>query len=295
MVDHLRKHEPVSQGYYSQRLRLHYVEWVNEDAPPLIMVHGGSDHCRNWDWAARKLNEQFHILAPDLRGHGDSSWSNNAYRKMDFVYDLKQLIDIKGYKKVSIVAHSLGAWISLIYAGLNPEIIDKLVIIEGLLPMSPHHRLRLSKPRHERLNLWMNVVSGISGFSQKRMTSFEEALERLHSENKYLTDEQATHLTTYAVRQNEDGSYSWKFDRYIRSLNDSPELLEQEVIEIRSRISCPILLLQGEDSPFRLDQDNEYIQSLQNCKVVNFPNASHWLHHECLDRFLEEVNSFLND
>ena len=104
MANPLYTHEPVSRTYESQRLRLHYVEWINEDAPPLIMVHGGSDHCRSWDWTARELNQRFNILAPDLRGHGDSSWSNATYRKLDFVYDLKQLITIKGYEKVSIVA-----------------------------------------------------------------------------------------------------------------------------------------------------------------------------------------------
>lgn len=293
MNTNLYKHEPVSRTYFSQRLRLHYVEWVNEGAAPLVMVHGGSDHCRNWDWAARELNEHFNIVAPDLRGHGDSAWSNTAYKKVDFVYDLKQLIRIKGYKKVSIIAHSMGGWVSLLYAGLNPEMVEKLVIIEGLLPVSPEHRDRLQKPRHERVNEWMDVVFEASKFHPKKMSSFDEALKRLHSANTYLTQEQAKHLTTYAVKQNEDETYSWKFDSYMRSLNDSPELLESEVIDVRSRINCPILLLQGEDSPFLMPKDSEYITSLQNCEVINFPNASHWLQHEELERFLKETNAFL--
>src|SRR5262245_60405649 len=63
---------PASQHYISHRLRLHYVDWGNEDAPPLLLVHGGRDHCRNWDWVAERLRKDWHILAPDLRGHGDS-------------------------------------------------------------------------------------------------------------------------------------------------------------------------------------------------------------------------------
>lgn len=295
MTNDLYTHEPVSRTYYSQRLRLHYVEWINKDAPPLIMVHGGSDHCRNWDWAARVLNKHFNIIAPDLRGHGDSGWSNTTYRKLDFVYDLKQLIKLNGYKKVSIIAHSFGGWVSLLYAGLNPEMVDKLVVIEGLLPMSPKHRLRLEYPRHERLNIWMNLLSEVSTFTDRRMPSFKAAQERLHAANTKLTNEQARHLTKYAVKMNEDGTYSWKYDAYIRSLNDSPELLESEVMDIRSRIECPMLLLQGEESPFILEHDSKYIQTLKDCKVVNFPNASHWLQHEKLDRFLEEVTAFLSD
>lgn len=295
MPEHLYTHEPISRTFYSQRLRLHYVEWVNEDASPLIMVHGGSDHCRNWDYLARELNDKFNIVAPDLRGHGDSEWSNNSYRKLDFVYDLKQLIAAKGYKKVSIVSHSLGSWISLLYAGLNPEMVEKMVIIEGLLPARPAHKARLENPRPQRLNDWMDVVYGISSFTPRSLPSFEEALERLHAANTSLSLEQARHLTVHAIRQNEDGTYSWKFDPYMRSLSDSPELLESEVIEVRRAIDCPILLLQGEESPFFMESDNEYIQSLQRCEVVNFPNTGHWPHHEQTGRVLEEIDAFFSN
>ncbi len=44
---------PTSHSFVSQRLRLHYVDWGNQGAPPLVLVHGGRDHCRNWDWVAQ--------------------------------------------------------------------------------------------------------------------------------------------------------------------------------------------------------------------------------------------------
>src|ERR1019366_6286674 len=59
---------PTSHSFISQRLRLHYVDWGNAEAPPLILVHGGQDHCRNWDWVAEDLRRDYHIIAPDLRG-----------------------------------------------------------------------------------------------------------------------------------------------------------------------------------------------------------------------------------
>ncbi|MGA3002432.1 MAG: alpha/beta fold hydrolase, partial [Acetobacteraceae bacterium] len=68
---------PTSRIYFSQRLRLHYVDWGNPDAPPLLLVHGGRDHCRNWDWVATALQDEYHVIAPDLRGHGDSQWSDS--------------------------------------------------------------------------------------------------------------------------------------------------------------------------------------------------------------------------
>ena len=65
---------PTSHTYFSQRMRLHYTDWGNPDAPPMILIHGGRDHCRNWDWVAEHFRHDYHIIAPDLRGHGDSEW-----------------------------------------------------------------------------------------------------------------------------------------------------------------------------------------------------------------------------
>ena len=93
---------PTSRHYFSQRLRLHYVDWGNPDAPPLLLVHGGRDHCRNWDWVAVALRKDWHIICPDLRGHGDSKiknqrpitasldWRTNSH---DFAQDIDPALD----------------------------------------------------------------------------------------------------------------------------------------------------------------------------------------------------------
>ena len=96
---------PTSRHYYSQRLRLHYVDWGNPDAPPLLLVHGGRDHCRNWDWVAESLRHDWHIICPDLRGHGDSQWSPDGnYAMSSYIYDIDQLIHQQGLAPVTIVA-----------------------------------------------------------------------------------------------------------------------------------------------------------------------------------------------
>ena len=64
---------PTSHIYFSQRLRLHYLDWGNSEAPPLLLVHGHRDHCHNWDWVAAALRDEYHIVAPDFRE--TLSWS----------------------------------------------------------------------------------------------------------------------------------------------------------------------------------------------------------------------------
>src|SRR4051812_49949950 len=84
---------PQSRFFLSQGLRQHYADWCNEGAPPLLLVHGGRDHCRSWDAIARALQPHFHVLAPDLRGHGDSDWTKGgSYALTEYVYDLSRLV-----------------------------------------------------------------------------------------------------------------------------------------------------------------------------------------------------------
>jgi pimeloyl-ACP methyl ester carboxylesterase len=110
---------PTSHSFVSQRLRLNYVDWGNSGAPMLVLVHGGRDHARNWDWVARAMRDKWHVICPDLRGHGDSAWSPDGVYSMPFyVSDLAQLIHQSGDAPVTLVAHSLGGAIALRYAGL---------------------------------------------------------------------------------------------------------------------------------------------------------------------------------
>src|SRR4029078_8784021 len=98
---------PSSRIYFSQRLRLHYVDWGNADAPPLVLVHGGRDHCRNWDWVAAELRRGWHVIAPALRGHGDSEWAKaGPHMLAGYVYDLAQLIHQQKLAPVTLIAHS---------------------------------------------------------------------------------------------------------------------------------------------------------------------------------------------
>ena len=123
---------PADRFYESQGLRLHYADWGNETAPPLIVVHGGRDHCRSWDALARALQPQFHVIAPDLRGHGDSEWTKGgSYALSEYVYDLTRLVRVLAAPRVTLVGHSMGGMVSLIYSGSFPDKVSALVVLEA--------------------------------------------------------------------------------------------------------------------------------------------------------------------
>jgi pimeloyl-ACP methyl ester carboxylesterase len=284
---------PTSNSYISQRLRLHYVDWGNRDAPPLILQHGGRDHCRSWDWVAVELRHDWHVIAPDLRGHGDSQWSPEGHYGMDaFVYDFAQLVQTLGHEQVTIVAHSLGGNIATRFAGLYPQKVRKLVNIEGLGPSPELRREIEARGRAERIREWIDGKRKAAGRAPKRYASIEAAYARMKEENAFLSDEQARHLTIHGASLNEDGSWSWKFDNYL-NVWSATDISYAEQEELWNAITCPILFLYGSDSFASNPEKDGRMANFRDSRIVEYENAGHWLHHDQLDRFLADVKAFL--
>jgi pimeloyl-ACP methyl ester carboxylesterase len=284
---------PTSNAFISQRLRLHYADWGNRDAPPLLLVHGGRDHCRSWDWVAERLRHDWHVIAPDLRGHGDSQWSpDGTYHTDSFVYDLAQLVHQLDRGPVTIVSHSLGGNVSLRYTGLYPETVRKIVAIEGMGPSPKVQAEREAEPFADRWRKWIADKRAAAGRLPKRYATLEDALARMKAENTYLTDEQARHLTIHGMNRNEDGTWSWKFDNH---LNVWPffDIPTPALEALWQAIDCPTLLLYGADSWASNPEKDGRIRHFRNARVEEFDNAGHWLHHDQFERFMGELAAFL--
>jgi pimeloyl-ACP methyl ester carboxylesterase len=285
---------PISRSYISQRLRLHYADWGNEGAPPLVLVHGGRDHCRNWDWVASRLRADWHVIAPDLRGHGDSQWADAGGYGIDgFIYDLAQLIHQQNLAPVTIVAHSLGGNIALRYAGCFPEQVRQLVAIEGLGPSPAMEAAQAEKTIDARLRGWIGATRKLAGRLPRRYASIEDAYARMKEENSHLSAEQALHLTRHGVRQNEDGTYSWKFDNYIRAWPPY-DMTRDEIRELWGRISCPTLLIYGSESWASNPAEDGRAKYFSNARVALVQGAGHWVHHDRLEVFMELLGGFLS-
>ncbi len=280
---------PTSHYYYSQRLKLHYVDWGNTDKPLLLLIHGGRDHARNWDWVAGALRDDYHVIAPDLRGHGDSQWSvGGSYALIDYTLDIAQLLDAVGKSPATIIGHSLGGAIALQHTGTFPDLVSHVVAIEGLGP--PPGMIK-ERPAQERMRYWVQEMKSLAQRKVKRYETLDEAVERMREANPHLSEKQARHLTVHGSYRDEDGTYLWKFDNYTRTT--TPYLFNKnDARELWGGISAPVLLLRGSDSWASDPVKDGRVEAFQSYEFHNIDGAGHWVHHDQLEVFLGHVRNF---
>jgi pimeloyl-ACP methyl ester carboxylesterase len=284
--------EPISHYYYSHRLRLHFWDWGLDDKPALILVHGGLDHARNWDWVARCLREHFHVYAIDLRGHGNSQWAPGAlYSVGEHVLDLSALADIVNAFPIYLVGHSLGGIVSLCYSGIYPDRVKKVISIEGMGPPLTH---KIFSPASERMRYWIEKIRESERREPRTYPSLDLAVARMKEANPHLSDEVARHLTLHGTNWNSDGSLVWKFDNYARPFGPYGNN-KDDFIEIMSQITCPALLFWGMESWATDPETDERAKAIRNHRLVKVAKAGHWVHHDQLEIFLTETMKFLEE
>ncbi|MGH2584864.1 MAG: alpha/beta fold hydrolase [Dehalococcoidia bacterium] len=279
-----------SRFFTSQRLRLHYVVWGDERQPPVLLIHGGRDHARNWDRVAERLREEFCVYAVDLRGHGDSEWAiGSQYSMIDHVADVAAFFDHIDRDPMVVVGHSLGGGVALQFAGVMPERVARVCAIEGLGP-----GIRSPRPAHERMREWLGSIRELEGRVPRRYETIEAATHRMEEANPHLTPEMARHLTLHGARRNEDGSYSWKFDNYER-MRSPYEFNIADAREIWNQIRCPVLLVRGDESFARDPEQDGTASAFHDYRSVLIRDAGHWVHHDQLDAFMAELTPFLRE
>ena len=282
--------EPISHFFYSHRLKLQFWDWGTEGKPTMILVHGGLDHARNWDWVARALRYDFHVYAIDLRGHGNSAWAPGAlYSIAEHVLDLSALADVIDDYPVYLIGHSLGGIITLYYAGVYPDRVKKVVAVEGLGPPPSH---RVFRPASQRMREWIENVRNIEKREPRSYPDLESAVARMKEANPHLSDEVARHLTLHGTNWNSDGSLIWKFDNFARGFPPYGINID-DAREIMSQITCPALLFWGMESWAADPESDGRARAIKKHRLVKVPDAGHWVHHDALDAFLEETKKFL--
>ena len=286
-----KKARPTSHSYFSQRLKLHFLDWGNEGAEHLLLIHGVQDHCHNWDWTSEALCQDYHVVVPDLRGHGDSGWSIGAgYTNLDYVYDIAQLVETEALNRVHLIGHSMGGTIASLFAGLYPERVASLTSLEGVGGF--WYRQTAEVHPQARIREWITDMRNLAGRTPRKYPTLSHAFRRMQQSNPHLSKERARHLTTHGSNRNEDGTYTWKFDNYSHGRSPA-SLSHDDMTQIWEKITCPVLLLNAaEGFEHRTGQDDS-LKHFKTARLIDVEQAGHWLHHDQLEVCLGHIRDFL--
>ena len=273
--------QPRQRFFESQRLRLAYWAWGEEGAQPLVLLHGGRDHARSWDGIAEAFADDHYVVAPDLRGHGDSAWSpGSEYTTSQYAVDLLTLVE-RLERPVRVICHSFGGQVTFLAAGTYPERFASIVAIEGRVPglfeepgpMTPE---RFREHVEQRRSLETRQV--------RRYPDLESAVRRVREMNPRLSPEQARHIAVHAVRE-DGGEFVWKFDNWSRPGVRRDEFTLAEMRTFVAAIACPVLYVIGEESGVMRGMER-WVEGLPGVRPVVVAGAGHWVHHDQPDRLI---------
>lgn len=274
---------------------LGYTEWTHEGAPLAILLHGSRDHSRSWDAVAEALLPHYHVIAPDLRGHGNSGWSQDGrYDFAAYLSDLDALaaqLALGPQRQAILIGHSLGAHIALRFAAAYPETIRRIVAIETVGAPPDIEAYRFSQSIEQTTRNWLEERRAASLATPRIFASVDEAVERMCERHAFFTPAQARHMTRHGLRRAGKAGWQWKHDPYL-AVWAFPDISVEDVWALWRNIACPTLLLYGDRSwPSGLPAD--LLAHLPDVREVRLPGSGHWPQHDAFDACLSAIMPFL--
>jgi pimeloyl-ACP methyl ester carboxylesterase len=254
-------------------LELRYLEWGSASAPPIMLVHGFSSTAAAWTRVGEALADSFHVVAPDLRGHGQSDRDPQLrYTDAQYASDVHALASRLGLGQFTLVGHSMGGAVAFAYAATYPVDLVRMVI-EDSAPMPPGRApTEVRASFASRAEVEHSVRAAVVNMS-------EEALQG--------------RVDLY-YRELPDGTWGYRADvvgvRRGRA-NQDPEAAWERVRNVR----CPTLVIRAGAEPALVSAETAERLTRENSRieVVTVPDAGHNIHFAHYDEFMPILRAFL--
>ena len=275
---------PSANSHFVVRdsVRLHHLDWGNHGAHPVVLVHGVRLHAHVWNDFGRRFSDRYHVLAVDQRGHGDSGWGpEEQYHLEEFYRDLRAVVEARGLKRFTLVGHSLGGMVSMLYAQRHPQELERLVLVDisaGRPPVPPGTDLsRVTETPPPR-----------------DFDSPEDAAQYLAGLMKLAPGHMVEESAKHGLRLTPAGRYTWKYDPALLGTR-RPPVAPPDMWQLVGGISTPTLLQYGAKSRVVTPELAQRMRdSMPDCTVERVEEAGHALFTDRPEEFARSVERFLS-
>ncbi len=224
-------------------LRYHVRLWGEPHHPKLFLLHGWMDVAASFQFLIDALTHNWYVIAPDWRGFGLSEWNRSPYYFPDYFADLDRLLDhYHAGRPVNLAGHSMGGNVAGLYAGIRPERVARLALLEGF-------GLKPSEPGQApaRFSKWLDQLKQPPSF--KTYASSEEFARRLRQNNRRLTFDRALYIAEHSCKETSPGKIELLSDPTHKLTNPVLYRIE-EAHACWNHITAPSLWITGADSEF---------------------------------------------
>ena len=269
---------------------LHWLDWGNADARPVVLLHGGSLTAHTWDMAVLQLRHKYHFIALDQRGHGDSGWTAETQLALDpgelMLADTKAFIDFLGFEELTLVGMSMGGINTIRYASRYGADLRAVGIVD-VAPVSMQEGQQEMADYREATDI---------------LERFDDFVERSRKFMPHRAEAHLRYSLFHSLKQTPQGSYTWKRDNRPRpasTLSKAEDTAQNErrqaqLWEDVRGIKQPTLLFRGADSKILSPQiAAQMISALPSGQLVTIPRATHNVHSDNPVDFAKALDEFL--
>jgi len=265
MSDGATTAQPESKRIMIGGLELHSLDWGNASAPALVCVHGYTSSADAFNGFARRFRDRFHIVALDVRGHGESAWSpSGEYTYRDQAGDLAAFVDRLGLGEFILLGTSMGGIIAMTYAMENGQRLRALVL-NDIGPEAEQGSQRITRMVGGRPDAF---ATSDAALAYRREVSPIVAARDAADQRE---------LALGVLRQRPDGEWGWKMDpAYISQRVERGAPVRPNLWPTLAGLACPTLVVWGTESDVLSEaQARRMVETLPNGELLAIPGVGH--------------------
>lgn len=261
-------------------VKIHYV--IGGKGDPLVLVHGFGQNWYMWNRLLPELSKHFTVIAPDLRGVGESDKPEGGYDKKNMAKDIHELVQKLGYNSINLAGHDIGLMVAYAYAAQYGNEVKKVALMDALLPgIEPVWSQVSASAWWFGFFAWPASGDIVSGKEKEFLTNFWPVVG--HAKDPFTAEETAEFIRAYSVKDGAKSTFKW-FGAF-------PQDGKDNLILAKTKLKMPLLAMGGEyfAAAFLKEHSKLVAENVTESKIAG---SGHWLVQENTAQVQKDLLAF---